>query len=167
MSTWGNAVKHNVKASWIRREQTRASNVRAMEYSPVTTKQVSRLIAKTLNWKALGTDAIIYLWIKRFAANHSYLAHHFNQFVEDAGNIPEFLVQGITQLLSKRQDSQDPSKYRPITCLCTITRGSKVDTVSGVRQKLIYKTHKTLENQKQQGRLSGKPTTTSKKAKTM
>ena len=43
-----------------------------------------------------------------------------NQFMEDAGNIPEFLVQGITHLLPKSRDWEDPSKYRPITCLCTI-----------------------------------------------
>jgi hypothetical protein len=29
-SIWGNAVKHNLKASWIKSEQTRMSNVRAM-----------------------------------------------------------------------------------------------------------------------------------------
>jgi len=40
--------------------------------------------------------------------------------MEDVGNIPDFLVQGITHLLLKSQDCQDPWKYRPITCLCTI-----------------------------------------------
>jgi len=40
--------------------------------------------------------------------------------MEDAGNIPDFLVQGITYLLPKNQDCQDPSQYRPITCLFTI-----------------------------------------------
>jgi len=40
--------------------------------------------------------------------------------MEDARNIPEFLVHGITYLLPKCRDWQDPSKYRPITCLCTI-----------------------------------------------
>jgi len=40
--------------------------------------------------------------------------------MEDAANFPDFLVQGITYLLPKSQDCQDPSKYRPITCLCTI-----------------------------------------------
>ena len=118
--TWGNAVKHNLKACWIRREQTGVSNVTAMKLSPITTEQVSRLIAKTLNWKAPGPDGINSFWIKRFAATHSYLAHHFNQFVEDTANIPDFLVQGITYLLLKSQDCQDPFKYRPITCLCTI-----------------------------------------------
>lgn len=62
-----------------------------MENSPITTEQVSRPIAKTLNWKALGPDGIKIVWIKRFTATHSYLAHHFNQFMEDAGNIPYFL----------------------------------------------------------------------------
>ena len=50
----------------------------------------------------------------------SYLARHFNQFKADAGNIPDYLVQGVTYLLPKSEDCQDPSKYRPITCLCTI-----------------------------------------------
>ena len=83
-SSWGNAVKHNLKASWIRREQTRVSNVTAMEHSPITTEQVFQLIAKTLNWKAPGPDRINNFWIKSFTATHSYLAHHFNQFMEDA-----------------------------------------------------------------------------------
>jgi hypothetical protein len=49
-SVWENTVKHNLNASWIRREQIRVSNITAMEHSPITTEQVSCLIAKTLNW---------------------------------------------------------------------------------------------------------------------
>jgi hypothetical protein len=66
------------------------SNVTAMEHSPITTEQVSRLIPKTLNWKAPGPDGINNFWIKRFTATHSYLAHYFNQFMADAGNISRF-----------------------------------------------------------------------------
>jgi len=91
-----------------------------MEHSPITTEQVSWLIAKTRNWKAPGPDGISNFWIKWFTATHSYLAHYFNQFMEDAINISEFSVQGITYLLLKSQDWEDPSKYRPKTCLCTI-----------------------------------------------
>jgi len=40
--------------------------------------------------------------------------------MKDAGNIPDFLVQGITYLLLKSRDCEDLFKYRPITCLCTI-----------------------------------------------
>jgi hypothetical protein len=54
----GNTARHNLKASWIRSEQKRMSNVTAMEHSPITTEQVSQLIAKTLNWKAPGPDGI-------------------------------------------------------------------------------------------------------------
>jgi len=96
------------------------SIITEMEQRPITTEQVSRLIANTLNWKASGPDGINNFWIKLFTATHSYLAHNFNQFMEDASKIPDFLVHGITFLLSKSQDCQDPSKYRPITCLCTI-----------------------------------------------
>ena len=121
-SIWRNAVKYNLKASWIRKEQTRVSNVTAMEESPITTEEISRLIAKTLNWKAPGPDGLYKFRIKRFTATHSYLAYYFNQFMEDARNIPDFLVQGITYLLPKSRDCEDPSKYRPTTCLCTIYR---------------------------------------------
>jgi hypothetical protein len=110
-SIWGNAARHNLKASWIRNGQKRMSNVTAMKHSPITTEQVSRLIAKTLNWKAPGPDGISNFWIKRFTAAHQYLAHYFNQFIEDAEKIPEFLVRGITYLLPKSQDTKD----RPIT----------------------------------------------------
>jgi hypothetical protein len=64
-----------------------------MEHSPLAKGQVSRLIAKTLNWKAAAPDGINSFWIKRFTASNSYLAHYFNQFVADAGNIPDFLAQ--------------------------------------------------------------------------
>jgi hypothetical protein len=116
----GNAARHNLKASSIRNEQKRMSKVTAMEHSPITTEQVSRLIAKTLNCKAPGPDGISNFWIKRFTATHPYLAHYFNQFTEDAEKNPEFLVRGITYLLLQNQDSKDPSNYRPITCPCTI-----------------------------------------------
>ena len=96
------------------------SNVTAMEHSHSHTEQVSRLTALTLNWKAPGPDGINNSWIKRFTATHSYLAHYFNQFMQDAENIPDFLVRGITHLPPKSRDCEDPSKQRPITCLCTI-----------------------------------------------
>ena len=95
------------------------SNVTAMEHSPITTQQVSRLIAKTPSWKAQGPDGIKNFWIKRFTTTHPYLEYHFYQFMEYAGNNPDFIVQGITYLLPKRQDRQEPSKYRPMNCLCT------------------------------------------------
>jgi len=91
-----------------------------MENSPITTEQVSQLIAKILNWTAPGPDGINNFWIKRFIATHPYLSYHFNQFMDDAGNIPDFLSQRITYLLPKNRDCENPSKYRPITCLCTI-----------------------------------------------
>jgi hypothetical protein len=96
------------------------SNVTAMEHIPITTEQVPRLIAKTLNCKAPGPDGIHKFWIKRFTATHSYLAHYFNQFTEDAEKMPDFLVTGITSLLTKSQDCEDPSKHRPIACHYTI-----------------------------------------------
>ena len=41
--------------------------------------------------------------------------------MEDAGSIPGFFsVQGLSYLLPKSLDCEDPSKYRPIICLCTI-----------------------------------------------
>jgi len=125
-----------------------------MEHSPIITEQVSQLIAKTHNWKALGPDGINNFWIKRFTATHSYLSHHFNQFMEDARNIPDFLVQGITYLLPKSQDCQDPSKYRPITCLCTIY---KIYTAC-IAEK-IYKHLDTNSYQKNRKNVSKTPRT--------
>jgi hypothetical protein len=81
-SVWGNAVKHNLNASWIKREQIRVSDITAMEHSPITTEQVSWLIAKTLKWKAPGPDGI-----KQFTATHQYLGHYFNQLIEKAFQI--------------------------------------------------------------------------------
>jgi len=72
------------------------SNVPAMEYSPITTEQVSRLIAKTLNWKAPGPEGVNNFWCKLFTSTHSYLAYYFNQFMEDAEKILDILVRGIT-----------------------------------------------------------------------
>jgi hypothetical protein len=69
------------------------SNVTAMEHSPITTEQASRLIVKTLNWKTPGPDGISNFWIKRFTATHPHLEYYFNHFIEYAEKIPEFLEE--------------------------------------------------------------------------
>jgi hypothetical protein len=60
--------------------------------------------------------------MKRFTATSPHLAYQFYKFKYDAENIPDFLVQGITYLQPKRQDCQNPSKYRPINSLCTFNK---------------------------------------------
>jgi len=122
MPIWGNAVKHNLKASWIKSEQTRVSNVTAIEHSPITTKQVTRLNATALNWKAPRPDRINNFWIKHFTSTYSYSAHYFNKFMADAEKIPDFLIRDITYLLPKSQDYGDPSKYRPIPASAHFTK---------------------------------------------
>jgi hypothetical protein len=60
--------------------------------------------------------------------------------MEDAGNNPDFLVQGITHLLPKSRNCEDPSTYRPINCTCT---GYKIYTAC-----MAEKIYKHLETNK-------------------
>ena len=43
-----------------------------------------------------------------------------NEVIETPSKLPESLIEGVTYLLPKDNDTENPEKYRPIACLPTI-----------------------------------------------
>ena len=90
-----------------------------MEWSPICAKDVAEALRTTLNWKAPGRDQIPNFWQKQHTATHSHIAAIFNKLVEE-DQIPEWLNAGVTFLIPKNENIENPKNYRPVTCLPTI-----------------------------------------------
>jgi len=87
-----------------------------VEWSPICAKDVAEALRKTLNWKAPGRDQIPNFWLKQLAATHRHTAAIFNKLNEE-DHIPEWLTAGITFLIPKNENTENPKNYRPVTCL--------------------------------------------------
>ena len=87
----------------------------------ITADILTNIIKDTHSWKAPGTDNIHNYWYKKFITTHIYLAQHIKEFINKPDTLPTFLTEGITYMLPKdTNDTTNPAKYRPITCLQTI-----------------------------------------------
>lgn len=122
---WGDQlstkVPYNSKASWVNEERQISQGYNQMEHEPFTTEEVSKVLQELHNWKSPGPDGIQSFWFKKIWCAHERLTLLINDIMIDPQRMPAFLTQGITYLSPKDQNNtQDPSKYRPITCLPTL-----------------------------------------------
>lgn len=116
------AKKHfNRNAHWIQSEILRTQQIEDQQQRDITTAELEAIIKSLPNWKAPGPEKLQNFWIKKLTCTWEKLREAINEAIDDPNKIPEFLLQGITYLLPKDpQNSQDPAKYRPITCLPTM-----------------------------------------------
>ena len=94
---------------------------------------VTVVLRMMLNWKAPGRDQIANFWLQQLTEIHTYLATLFNKLIE-VGQIPEWLITGVTILIPKNENTERPKNYRPITCLPTIYK-----TITSIITKWIQK----------------------------
>ena len=90
-----------------------------MEWSPVCEEDVAEALRTTLNWKAPGRDQIVNIWLKQLTATHKPIAALFNKLTEE-DQIPEWLTEGLTFLIPKKENTENPKNYGPVMCLPTI-----------------------------------------------
>jgi len=122
-----------------------------MEWNPVYEKEVAEALRTTLNWKVPGRDQIANFCLKQLTATHKYIAALFNKpFEED--QIPEWLTTGVTFLIPKNENTENPKNYRPVTCLPTIY---KLMTYIISRRMEKYTDDKNLMLKEQKGCCSG------------
>ncbi|XP_028163341.1 uncharacterized protein LOC114354934, partial [Ostrinia furnacalis] len=117
---WANAVQHNSNAEWIKLESDENGCLPQMEFDSISIETLLKVINKTHNWKAPGTDNIQNYWYKKFTNTHPSLLKHINDFIRNPDSMPPYITQGLTYMIPKSAEHHDPSKYRPITCLQTI-----------------------------------------------
>jgi hypothetical protein len=142
---WSNPIHHN-NSSWILQNKSKYEHIPEMDYSNISLDLLIKVIAKTNNWKATGSDKIHNYWYKKLTSTHAVILTHINNFIRDPGSVPSFVTQGITYMLPKdKTDPKNPSKYRPITCLQNIYK-----ILTSCISEIIYKhleTHNILAEQ--------------------
>jgi len=113
---YGKGVQHNEEAHWIKNQYQQNPSV---EWSPVCEKDVAEALRTTLNWKTPGTDQIANVWLNQLTATHKHIAALCTKLIEE-DQIPEWLTAGVTLLIPKNENTENPKNYRPVTCLRTI-----------------------------------------------
>lgn len=86
----------------------------------VRVEDISESLKRAHNWTAPGPDKVQNFWFKFFTSVHHPLAKIFNDLINNPEDIPQFLTFGVTYLKPKDNDTKNPAKYRPITCLPTV-----------------------------------------------
>ena len=74
---------------------------------------------RAANWKSPGPDRLPNSWIKQFKSLHKPMAEAFSEIIKDPKQTPDWLVEGATNLLPKKEETWIPKNYRPIACLPT------------------------------------------------
>jgi hypothetical protein len=97
--------------TWCHNENLMIDNV------VITEDDISDTLKVARNWAAPGIDGLQNYWYKKFIVIHSKLAALFNCVLHNPNQLPPFMTLGITYLLSKDNNTSNPAKYRPITCL--------------------------------------------------
>ncbi|CAG4981763.1 unnamed protein product [Parnassius apollo] len=110
---WSEPVNHS-EGPWMEVVASQGASVTPMDPITITPEDVA-----SPNWKSPGLDGLHHYWLKGFVVCHAVLARQFQEAL-DQKSLPSLFTTGITHLVPKDQDTTDPSKYRPITCLPTI-----------------------------------------------
>lgn len=118
-SIWSTEKNHKECTEWIEHEQIIHQNMENMTFTEVTLTEIKTVLKKIHNWKAPGPDNIQNYWLKMFSSTHNTLAKLITKTLQEPKLLPKYLTTGNTYLKPKTNELNDPSKYRPITCLST------------------------------------------------
>ena len=69
--------------------------------------------------KSPGTGRLPNFWIKQFKSLHKPMTEAYSEIIKDMRQTPDWLVEGTTNLLPKKEETWTPKNYRPIACLPT------------------------------------------------
>ena len=83
-------------------------------------EHLKHALRKCSKWKSPGKDKIPNFWLNAFHETHTRLTQLYNLVITDPKQIPQWFVNGITYLLPKSDETNNPKDYRPITCLTTM-----------------------------------------------
>ena len=76
-------------------------------------------LTRAANWKSPGPDRLPNFWIKQFKSLHNSMAEAYSEIIKDPKQTPDWLVEGATNLLPKKEETSIPKNYRPTACLPT------------------------------------------------
>src|SRR5678815_2932736 len=113
---------HNEEAEWLEttRRNPQIEEINEMEFEPLTEREVMEKIRRTSNWKTPGPDMVQNIWLKKITVLREPLTKCFNRILNGTAEIPEWMTKVETVLIPKTGETQNPGKYRPITCLLSL-----------------------------------------------
>ena len=90
-----------------------------MEWKDLTVEEFRINMTRAANWKYPGPDRLPNFWIKQLKSLHKSMAEAFSEIIKDLKHTPDWLIEGATNLLPKKEETWIPKNYRPIACLPT------------------------------------------------
>ena len=90
-----------------------------MEWKDLTVEELQVNMTRADKWKSPGPDRHPYIWTKQFKSLHKPVAETYSEIIKDPKQTPDWLVEGATNLLLKKEETWIPKNYRPIACLPT------------------------------------------------
>ena len=108
---------YNKEATWLPEYINSTDGIIPATYTPITESEIQKATSKFANWKSPGIDRIQNFWWKKFSSLHKITAAILNNLMVEPNITPQWLTTGRTTLVAKKKETQDPSNYRPITCL--------------------------------------------------
>ncbi|XP_044751668.1 uncharacterized protein LOC123311664 [Coccinella septempunctata] len=130
---WEQEEQHDDDAYWIKNAENEIHRY-TMDEVAITVEDVWEVMKKSNNWSAPGSDKIHNYWWKNFKSTHQQLAVLFHKALDDPTTVPNAFTAGVTHMIPKGNNINDPKKYRPITCLPTVYK-----FLTGVLTKHIWR----------------------------
>ena len=109
-------VKHNEDAQWIYDQEEELQEINQMEGKDLTVEELRVNMTRAANWKSPGPDRLPNFWIKQFKSLHKPMTEAYTEIVKDPKQTPDWLVEGATNLLPKKEETRILKNYRPIAC---------------------------------------------------
>ena len=76
-----------------------------MEWKDLTVEELRVNMTRAANWKSPGPDRLPNFWIKQFKSLHKSMAEAYSDTVKDPKQTPDWLVEGATNLLPKKEET--------------------------------------------------------------
>ena len=140
----GAASSYNKKAKWIDEYEVNYSTV---EFEPITLDEITEATKKFWKWKRASVDSIQNLWWSKFEKIYARLLAIYKNIVGDPEIWPDWFVTCQTNLITKKDQTEVSSSYRPITCL-PITYKILSSIMTKRRKYHLQRYDLTLEEQK-------------------
>ena len=119
---WSDSKTHNSQAPWIEKLSKEYEAIKEQEQSEITLEDIKHALKNSSKWKSLGKNKIPNFWLNAFHETHTRLTQIYNLVITDPKQIPQWLVNGISYLLPKSDETNNPKNYRPVTWLTKCTK---------------------------------------------
>ena len=110
----------NKNATWLPEYKLSIENIVESNYTKITINKIKVATDKFSNWKSPGIDKLQNFWWNKLTALHPKTADVFDEMINQPEICPDWLTTGRTTLVAKKPQTENPSNYRPITCLPVI-----------------------------------------------